>query len=98
MSDKKHVSKKRAAANGRPARATCSAIPAIESAYLNLGTAKSDCDWARHYWVLENWPDALMHIREAIAQLESAKAKIEAHTKPNTNLSGAAAAFDRKTC
>jgi hypothetical protein len=60
-------------------------IPAIESAFLNLGTAKSDCDWARHYWVLENWPDALMHIREAIAQLESARAKIEAHAKPNTH-------------
>jgi len=60
------------------------AIPAIQSAYLNLGTAKSDCDWARRYWVIENWPDALMHIREAIAQLESARAKIEAHSKPNT--------------
>ena len=87
MSDKKHVSKKRAAAHGRPSRATCSAIPAIESAYLNIGTARSECDWARMSWMSESWTDAVMHISEAIAQLESAKTKIEAHMKPNTVIS-----------
>ena len=54
-------------------------IPAIESAYLNIGTAANDCVSARIAWADENWNDATMWISNAIAQLESAKAKIYAH-------------------
>lgn len=55
------------------------AIPAIESAVLNIGTAMSDCESARDAWIEAKWNDATMWISNAIAQLESAKAKIYAH-------------------
>ena len=59
--------------------APCSAIPAIQSAVLNIGTAMSDCESARDAWIDEKWNDATMWIGNAIAQLESARAKIYAH-------------------
>ena len=67
--------------------AHCSAIPAIQSAVLNIGTAMSDCESARDAWIEANWNDATMWITNAISQLESAKAKIYAHQEaksPNT--------------
>jgi hypothetical protein len=64
----------------------CSPIPAIQSAVLNIGTAASDCGSARDAWIESNWDDSVMWINNAIAQLESARAKIEAH-KPNEMLS-----------
>lgn len=65
--------------------APCSAIPAIESAALNIGTAARDADNALECWDAEKWADAVVWINNAIAQLESARAKIEAHaSSPNT--------------
>ena len=61
-------------------------IPAIESAVINIGTAASDCGSARDAWIESNWADAVMWINNAISQLESARAKIEAHTE-NASLS-----------
>lgn len=54
-------------------------IPEIASAWLNLGTARSDVLMADDAWQRENWPDALMWIDEAVRQLQSARAKIERH-------------------
>jgi len=56
-------------------------IPEIESAYLNIRTAGRDCESASNAWMKDNWNDAAMWILNAIAQLESAKAKIERHQK-----------------
>lgn len=64
---------------GHLAGAHGSAITAIRSAVLNIGTAMSDCESARDSWIEGNWNDATMWISNAIAQLESAKAKIYAH-------------------
>lgn len=62
-----------------------SAIPAIQSAALNIGTAARDADNALECWDEEKWSDAVMWINNAIAQLESARAKISAHaSSPNT--------------
>lgn len=57
----------------------CSAIPAIQSAALNLGTAARDADNALECWDEEKWDDAVMWINNAISQLESARAKIMTH-------------------
>jgi hypothetical protein len=57
------------------------AIPAIKSAYMNIETARGDCVSARVCWVVRDWDDSVMWINNAIAQLESARAKIEAHKK-----------------
>ena len=57
----------------------CSQVPAIQSAVLNIGTAASDCGSARNAWIDANWDDAVMWIDCAIAQLESARAKIKSH-------------------
>jgi hypothetical protein len=54
-------------------------IPAIESAILNICTACDDCDYAERAWFNDNWNDCVMWINNAIAQLESARAKIKAH-------------------
>lgn len=59
--------------------APCSAITAIESAALNIGTAARDADNALECWDAEKWSDAVVWINNAIDQLESARAKIEAH-------------------
>lgn len=70
------------------ALATCSAIPAIQSAALNIGTAARDADNALECWDAEKWADAVVWINNAIAQLESARAKIEAHASlPNIKVS-----------
>ena len=61
----------------------CSPIPAIQSAVLNIGTAASDCVSARDAWIEANWDDSVLWINNAIAQLESARAKIEAHKANN---------------
>lgn len=61
------------------AEAHGSAIPAIQSAVLSIGTAIKDCISAREAWIDKNWNDATMWISNAIAQLEAAKAKIYAH-------------------
>ncbi len=61
------------------APAAGSPIPAIESAVLNIGTAANDCAHARDEWMDEKWNDATMWISNAIAQLDSARAKIYAH-------------------
>lgn len=61
-----------------------SAIPAIQSAALNIGTAARDADNALECWDEEKWADSVMWINNAIAQLESARAKISAHaSSPN---------------
>jgi hypothetical protein len=54
-------------------------ISAIESAILNICTACDDCDSAERAWLDDNWNDCVMWINNAIAQLESARAKIKAH-------------------
>jgi hypothetical protein len=54
-------------------------ISAIESAILNICTACDDCDSAERAWLDDNWEDCVMWINNAIAQLESARAKIKAH-------------------
>lgn len=61
----------------------CSHIPAIESAYLNLGTALNDIEMARVKWEDDDMADAAMWIGNAIAQLESAKAKVEKYISAN---------------
>jgi hypothetical protein len=66
--------------NAEPNEAAAgSLIPEIQSAVLNIGTASNDCASAREAWIDENWNDATMWISNAIAQLESARAKIYAH-------------------
>ena len=62
-----------------------SAIPAIQSAVLNIGTAMSDCESARDAWIEANWNDATIWISNAISQLESAKAKIYAHQEAESH-------------
>lgn len=52
-------------------------VPEIESAALNIVTATRDVDSALECWRDENWSDSLMWINNAIAQLESARAKIK---------------------
>jgi hypothetical protein len=74
-------------ASGCAGQSDCSQVPAIESAVLNIGTAASDCGSARNAWIDANWNDAVMWINCAIAQLESARAKIEAH-KANAESEG----------
>lgn len=70
------------------APAPCSAIPAIQSAALNIGTAARDADNALECWDEEKWTDAVVWIDNAIAQLESARAKISAHASlPNAEIS-----------
>lgn len=59
--------------------APCSAIPSIQSAVLNIGTAMSDCESAREAWIEANWNDATMWISNAIEQLQSARSKIYRH-------------------
>lgn len=54
-------------------------IPAIQSAILNICTACDDCYAAERAWLDDNWDDCVMWINNAIAQLESARAKIKAH-------------------
>lgn len=67
-----------------------SAIPAIQSAALNLGTAARDADTALECWDDEKWADSVMWINNAIAQLESARAKITAHASlPNNEVTNA---------
>jgi hypothetical protein len=62
-------------------------IKPLQSAVLNIGTAMSDCESARDAWGKGNWNDATMWIRNAIAQLESAKAKIYAHQESKSEVS-----------
>lgn len=66
-----------------------SPIPEIDSAYLNLGGARSDALMAEDAWENENWPDALMWIDEGIRQLSSARAKIERHVASLANTDSA---------
>lgn len=54
-------------------------IPPIQSAVLNIGTAISDCELACEAWAANAWSEATLWINNAIAQLESAKAKIAKH-------------------
>jgi hypothetical protein len=65
----------------------CSPIPAILSAVLNIGTAACFCGSARDALTDANWADAdaVMWINNAISQLESARAKIEARKANVTN-------------
>lgn len=60
-------------------------IPAIDSAVLNMSGAESDLRWAKAKWVKEEWIDCILWINQAIAQLESARAKIQAHQQQETN-------------
>ncbi len=60
-------------------------IPAIDSAVLNMSGAESDLRWAKAKWVKEDWPDCVLWINQAINQLESARAKIQAHQQQETN-------------
>lgn len=76
-----------------------SAIPAIQSSVLNIGTAMSDCESAREAWIEGNWNDATMWISNAISQLESAKAKIYAHQEtesPNDEMRDAMGGKDHE--
>lgn len=66
--------------------ASGSAIPAIQSSALNIRTAARDADNALECWDEEKWADAVVWINNAIAQLESARAKIRAHASlPNVS-------------
>lgn len=66
-------------ANGPLDAAAGSPIPAIESSFLNIGTAVNDCKWAKSKWIDGEWNDCVMWISNAIAQLESARSKIQVH-------------------
>ena len=61
-------------------------ITELQSAVLNIGTAMSDCESARDAWFEGNWNDVTMWIRNAIAQLESAKAKIYAQQEKESEV------------
>jgi len=52
-------------------------IPEIQSAYLNLRQSQSDADYAVEKFLLGDRKEAVIWINAAIAQLESARAKIE---------------------
>jgi len=80
---KKTTRKTRTVAKARSSRARGSPIPQIYSAYLNLRSALSDTLIAEDSWEEENWNDATMWISNAIAQLESARAKIYRHQEAN---------------
>lgn len=54
-------------------------IESLNSAFLCMGTAQGDIEAARDSWIEERWNDALMWINFSMRQLESAKAKVEAH-------------------
>ena len=58
---------------------TDSSIPPLQSSILNIGTAVNACEWAKSKWINGDWNDCVMWINDAIAQLESAKSKIEKH-------------------
>lgn len=75
-----------------------SSIPAIESSVLNIGTAVNDCELAKSKWIDGEWNDCLMWINNAIAQLESARSKIQAHQQEENDQAVAEgrAAGDRK--
>ncbi len=62
-------------------------LPAIESAYLNMQTARRDCEHAQNAWALDNWDDSVMWINNAISQLESARHKIKSYQESNASLS-----------
>lgn len=60
-------------------------ITEIQSAYLNLEQSRSDADYATEKFLLGELKEAVVWINAAIAQLESARAKIEKETKRNDN-------------
>jgi len=51
-------------------------IPTIQSAYLCIQTAKSDCNTALYKHEQGMWADAHMWVENAISQLMSAKYKL----------------------
>lgn len=57
----------------------------MSNIFLNIGTAISNCQIARRAWLVDNYADCLVWVNAAIAQLESARAKIEKETKQNDN-------------
>lgn len=80
-------------------KGTGSAIPAIQSAALNLGTAARDADNALECWDEEKWEDSVMWINNAIAQLESAREKIAAHASlPDISMSQPTKESERAGC
>ena len=58
-----------------------SEVTLLQSAYLNLDTARRDISNAEDMLCECCYSDTLLFINSAIAQLESAKAKIEKETK-----------------
>ena len=60
-------------------------IPDIQSAYLNIRQAMSDAEYATEKFLLGERKEAVVWITAAIAQLESARAKIEKETKQYDN-------------
>jgi hypothetical protein len=51
-------------------------IPPDQSAYLNLGTARTDIAAAQRAWLDQDHREAIVWIRNAIAQLRAAEAKL----------------------
>jgi hypothetical protein len=54
-------------------------LPPLQSAYLNLNTARSDIQWAQDKW--GNWIECVLHLRLARECLMSAEAKIRNNVK-----------------
>ena len=66
-------------ASGCTGPSSCSQVPSIHSAAINICIATQDCESAGDNWQDENWDNAVMWINNAISQLESARAKIQSH-------------------
>lgn len=62
-------------------------IEAIQSAYLCITTAQSDCDMALLKYRQEMWEDAHTWVENAISQLMSAKYKLWMHEQEQTEAS-----------
>ena len=72
----KRKMKTRMKARANTLKNNCTTLPATDSAYLNVRTAKLDCRAAQVAWEDSKWEEAVMFINMAISQLESARAKI----------------------
>ena len=79
-----------AAAVGRSGRTGCSALPSIESAVLNLNTAKRECWTGAEFLLSADVAEALICIDSALEQLQSAREKISASQNPKVTLASEA--------
>jgi hypothetical protein len=56
-------------------------VPSIESAYLNLNTAKGDIARAQDNWEDGNYSESIQNCQFAVDQILSAITKMQAHLK-----------------